>query len=70
MTFKIGLFRKAKIVGHCLRCDAPIYTESLWWDKIPPPSYYSCECWIPLKEGTPFYKTSTRPLVRRKEGEK
>ena len=32
------------IVGHCPKCGAPIYTETVWHGITPPPNYYSCAC--------------------------
>lgn len=31
-------------IGHCLKCGAPIYSESSWSGITPPPSHYTCGC--------------------------
>jgi len=32
------------IVGHCVKCGAPIYSPMVWQGITPPPSQYSCNC--------------------------
>ena len=32
------------IVGHCPKCGAPIYSESIYWSILPPAPIYTCSC--------------------------
>ena len=32
------------IVGHCPKCGAPIYAQSIYHSILPPPSIHSCSC--------------------------
>jgi len=38
------------VVGHCPKCGAPIYTQTMWLGIYPPPPIYSCSC-VPHNEG-------------------
>jgi hypothetical protein len=50
-------------VGQCTRCGAPIYAEYPWMAVTPPPFRYSCLCWVSVKKGRPFYKTTSGTTV-------
>ena len=34
-----------KIAGHCSKCGAPYYQESVWFSTTPPPTIPTCNCW-------------------------
>lgn len=32
------------MIGHCTKCGAPVYSDSVWNGTSPPPVRYSCLC--------------------------
>jgi hypothetical protein len=40
------------IVSNCPKCGAPIYVVSPWWGLTPPPTTYSCECFLQVNVST------------------